>query len=258
MRYAVVLTAGFFTVGCAAQGTRPADTDAAARALTVKDYDTAISRADSALNRKPTGAALAETQYIKGRALEDKLAQNDAESKQNLQAARTAYIAALDAKPARPLEGLIRASLADVAYWQDDYNTAANQWIAAVPLLEDRDVAAWSLYRVAVSRQRLGQFIDADRVFAQVMKDFADSEPAQRAAEKTGKRNFVVQVATFAQPATADRCVRELQALRLPVQKQLDAQSRTVVTIGAFGRYTDAASARTKVVGTYPDAVVVP
>ena len=87
-----------------------------------------------------------------------------AEAQGRLQQARLAYIDALKVgTESRGLEGLIRASLADVAFWQEDYATAADQGRAAYPLLEDPTVRAMALYRSGLSYQRMGRFDDADR-----------------------------------------------------------------------------------------------
>ena len=91
------------TAGCApkssaadpAPPTQQAVLDAGFAALEAQPYNDALNKADEVLNGTPHGAASAEALYLKGRALEGKNASGELkadEVKQNLQAARAAYI----------------------------------------------------------------------------------------------------------------------------------------------------------------------
>lgn len=244
--------------GCAGPA-RVAELDEARDALATRNFDAAQSSAETYLARNPGGARVAEAQYLKGRALEDRPAATAQVARDNLQNARAAYIAALRAGPTDPtLEGLIRASLADVAYWQEDFVNAADQGLAAYPLLTDEPTRAWTLYRAAVSQQRAGQFDQADRTLALVQQNHPGSEPAQRAKARVGVRGFNVQVATFINPASADASVASLKKQGLVASKQPGAGNRIVVLVGPYPSYQQAAGARLRIAATYPDALIVP
>ena len=169
--------------------TQQAVLDAGFAALEAQQYNDALNKADEVLNSTPHGAASAEALYLKGRALEGKNASGELkadEVKKNLQDARAAYIKALDQVPKQPLDSYIRTSLANVAYFQDDYPTAISQWNAAYEKLDRDDLKAWALYRIGVSQQRMGQFTQADETFAAVQQFHPNSIPAQRCHEHVG------------------------------------------------------------------------
>src|SRR5436190_732216 len=100
---------------------------------------------------------------------------------------------ALEQLPRQPLESYIHASLGNVAYFQDDYQSAIGQLNAAYDKLDSDDIKAWALYRVGLSQQRLGQFAQADQTFTSVQQFHPNSVPAQRAREHQGARAFYVQ-----------------------------------------------------------------
>ncbi len=227
-------------------------------ALDARDYNEAIAKADEFLLSAPHGPGSAEALYLKGRSFEEKTAGDQAEAKANLQSARAAYIQALEQMPRQPLEAYIRASLANVAYFQDDYPTAISQWSAAYDKLDKDDLKAWALYRIGLSQQRLGQFAQADQTFVNVQQLHPNTVPAQRAREHQGARAFFVQLATFASPASATRAAAELQRQGVAASTAADSAGHSVLRIGPISSYTQAAYYKTRFAEQYPDAVVLP
>jgi len=227
-------------------------------ALDSKDYNEAIAKADEFLAGTPHGPGSAEALYLKGRSLEEKTAGDQSEAKANLQSARSAYIQALEQMPKQPLEAYIRASLANVAYFQDDYPTAISQWTAAYDKLDKDDLKAWALYRIGLSQQRLGQFAQADQTFANVQQFHPNTIPATRAREHQGARAFFVQLATFASPASATRAAAELQQKGVTASTAADSAGHSVLRIGPISSYSQAAYYKTRFAEQYPDAVVLP
>ena len=243
--------------GCESQP-KATELDRARDALVARDYSRAETGAQTYLARDPDGPRAAEAYYIQGRALEDAVAVNAQQARENLQAARNAYINALKAVTIdRALEGLIRASLADVAYWQDDFATSAEQGQAAYAMLEEPNAKAWTLYRTGVSQQRLGRFDDADKTLRMVQEYHLGSEPAQRAVARIGVRGFNIQVATFANAAAADTVVANLQKQGYASSKRLTG-SKTVIFAGPYKSWGQASNARARLLATYPDALIVP
>ena len=167
--------------GCASNKAAKDDLSAGYRSLEQQHYDQAIQQADAFLAKNPTAPGSAEALYLRGRAFEQKTAANPHESKTNLQAARSSYIEALNRRPRTDLETHIRTSLGNVSYFQDDYATALQQWQTALPRIGNADTRAWTLYRMGLAQQRLGQFLQADQTFAQVQKEHPGTLPAQRA-----------------------------------------------------------------------------
>src|SRR5688500_18707642 len=145
--------------GCAAKPDATDQLEQGYADLESRHYDAAIAKADAFLAANTTGGAgSAEALYLRGRALEQKGAANPHEARQNLQSARSAYVDALTREPSPELEGRIRASLANVAYFQDDYTAALNQWSTAYDKLDVPETRAWVLYRIGLCHQRLGKF----------------------------------------------------------------------------------------------------
>ena len=265
---AIVTIAANILIGCGGKADRAAEKPNPRRsqsvltagytALESQQYNDAIAKADEFLASTPHGPGSAEALYLKGRGFEGKTAGDASEAKANLQSARTAYIAALGQNPKPPLEAYIRTSLANVAYFQDDYQTAAVQGSAAYDKLDRPDVKAWTLYRVGLSQQRLGEFDQADRTFAAVQEQHGNTVPAQRAREHQGARAFYVQLATFASSTSADRAVADLRRQGVAANRVADSQGRSLLRIGPIASYSQAQYFRTRFLQQYPDALVVP
>ena len=76
------------------------------------------------------------------------------------------------AKSNAAVEGDIRASLCNVAFFQDDFAESIRQATAAMPLVTSPHVPKRLLFRKGVSQQRLGEFTDADLTFRQVEQHY--------------------------------------------------------------------------------------
>jgi len=245
--------------GCASDSDAKGQLDPGYADLESRNYDAAIEKADAFLAANASGGTgSAEALYLRGRALEQKVAANPHESRQNLQSARSAYVDALSRDPSPALEGRIRASLANVAYFQDDYATALDQWSAAYDKLDVPETRAWVLYRIGVSHQRLGHFKQADKTFAAVIKEYPSTLPAQRAKEHQGATGFVVQVGTFNSAAGADRATEAVRKQGVTPVRATDTQGRHLVRVGPLKTYAQAQSIKSKFVESYPDALIIP
>ncbi|HEX8342088.1 MAG TPA: SPOR domain-containing protein [Tepidisphaeraceae bacterium] len=251
-----MLVAALLIGGCAAN--QATDLDTARTALAAKDYDAAQSAAQAYLLREPGGPRAAEAHYLKGRAIEDRSSKTQPDALARLQAARGAYVAALAAKPAdKTLEGLIRASLADVAFWQEDYTTAAEQGLAGQGLVADEGMRAWVAYRVGVAQKRLGNFIDGDRTLAEVVRNFPGTVPAGYAEARLGMNAFYVHLGAFSVAGLADQTVAAVKAAGLAAATKA-AGNQTTVFAGPFKTYAEAKVARDKLGSRYASAQVLP
>jgi len=227
-------------------------------ALEAKEYQEAITRADEYLQQKPTGPGSAEALYLRGRGYEEKTAANPNEAAANLQAARAAYVDALKMGPPKLLEAYVRTSLANVAYFQDDFPVALQQWTNAYESLDRDDVRAWVLYRIGLSQQRLGQFDSADRTFGKVQQTFPDTTPAVRSREHVGLRAFYVQVGVYSSASSADKASARIRQAGAVPARFVDTRNRQVVRAGPFSSYADARAIRGRLLGAFPDAIIVP
>jgi TolA-binding protein len=247
--------------GCGGQ--QPAAQDkanlkAASQSIESQQFDQAIAQSDAYLAKIPHGPGSAEALYLKGRGYEGRVAQNNAQAQANLQSARAAYIQGLTQNPSAVLEPSIHTSLANVAYFQDDYTTALSQWTTAYPNLRDDSIRGWVLYRIGICQQRLGQFDRADQTFAQVQSKFPNSVPAQRAREHQGARNFQVQLATFASATSADNAAAKLRTQGVNPVRIMNPQGQQQLRIGPVPNYAQALALKNRFAGQYPDALVVP
>jgi tetratricopeptide (TPR) repeat protein len=241
----------------------PAALSQAFAAFEQKKYDVALAGAERVLTSNTDGRGAAEAHYLRGRVYEERAIQassagNMPAARGALQAAREAYNAAMLVRPAPLVEGNIRAGIANVAYFQDDYATAIGEGQAAFAKLADPAVKAWVLYRVGLSQQRFGNFAEADRTFAAVQQQFPGSEPARRAAAHQGARAFQVQVGTFATPGNATGTLNTLRSMGVIGTIATDASGRNVVRVGPAPNYEQAKAIRARVATKYPDAVIVP
>ncbi len=245
--------------GCVDQNSRQTLQNGYA-ALDAHQYDQAISEADAFLTKTPQGVGSADALYLKGRALEERAtSSSDApRAKQDLEAARMAYINALQQNPPRTLDGRIRAGIANVAYWQDDYQTAAQQWSAAYQNIDDPSTKSFILYRVGLAQQRMGEFSKADETFASVQQQFPGTDGAIRAKERQGARSYSVQLATYANSATADANIAQLRREGLNPTRSNDAQGHAVLAITSIPNYQQALQIKNRLAARYPNALIVP
>lgn len=227
-------------------------------ALEARQYDAAIAQADAYLQKVPAGIGSADAMYLKGRAIEQRPAADITESQANLKSAGNLYQQALGLKPAPRTEAYIRASLANVKFFQDDYNDALSQWSTAYEKITEPDVQAVVLYRIGICQQRLGRFTDADRTFAAVQQRYPKSSVAAAAKAHAGARQFWVQLATFKSTSGADKAVAELLKQGVTVQRSSDSQGRTVLRVGPLTTYDQARATKAKFTSTYADAMIVP
>ena len=254
----LVILVALVASGCASDRAARTDLGAVDQSLQQKRYDQAIQQSNAFLATNPTGAGAAEALYLRGLAFEQKIAADPQESKTNFQAARSSYIEALNRRPHNELETRIRTSLGNVAYFQDDYQTALNQWAAALPRIENADTRAWTIYRMGLCQQRLGQFQQADQTFAMVQQQHPGTLPAQRAQEHAGARSFFVQLVTFKTPASADRETAALRREGVEPTRVATAQGFQQLRVGPVNSYAQAQSLKTRFAERYPDAIIVP
>ena len=250
----ILTTAALIVAGCQADKNDPLVLGRGE--MMHRDYAAAQGHFDDYLKAHPAGPRTAEVYYLKGRAFEDPPSEDVNAFKAHFQQARLAYIDALKAgTDSRALEGLIRASLADVAFWQEDYTTAAQQGVDAYPLLDDKTTRAWCLFNSGRSLQRLGRFDDADRTLKAVVSYHAGTKPAELAKQTMGLRAFVVRV-PFGNPMAASGAAASLG--KQGYAATADAMMGPGVTVGPFTTYAEASATRGRLEAQYPTAAVVP
>ena len=231
---------------------------ASAGALKEQDYDQTIILANQALAENPTGPLAAEAYYMRGRGYELRPVTSQAQLQANLQAARSSYVEAMKRSPSKRLSTYISASLGKVAFYQDDFATAATQLKIAYDGLDDKDQKAAALYLLGKSKQRFGYFVQADLTFNMLIAEYAASPWAQKAKETRGTRSFYLQLAVFKNPASADAASKTVRQRGLPPVRLIDMQGRQLVRSGPFATYAQASQMRTKVLDAFPDATVIP
>jgi tetratricopeptide (TPR) repeat protein len=237
-----------FLSGCTPP--EPAYINQGTTALNANQPQEAISSAQAYLQIHPTGPDAAEAWYIIGRSDEMLPAQQDQ--------ARQAYQQALALHPTPAQQADIRAGLANVAFFQGDYATALQEWSTAYDGLTDHATRAWTLYRMGLCQQRLGQFAQADTTFHIVQHDYNDTPAAERAAQKTGYREFYVQVGVYENPKYAWANLNTLRQLGIGARIFRNVQGRHVLCAGPVSTYVQASSLRLRVAGKYSGAVIVP
>jgi tetratricopeptide (TPR) repeat protein len=232
--------------------------EAANQALQARQFDAAIADADDYLRGQPKGPQAAEAGYDKGQAFQRKDVNNLDERRRNLFEAKSAYTAALNARPSRELEGNIRLELSTVALFQDDFPACIEQAAKAGPLVDAPPAKAWLLYNTGVAQQRLSRFTDADQTFRQVSQKYPGTPQAAAAQQHIGQRLFYVQLATYASPSDADRATLSLRSTGQVVSRRSDVSGHTVLDIGPFSTYPNAQQQRDALLPSFPTAVIVP
>jgi len=163
--------------------------------------------------------------------------------------ARDVYRQALSQQPSPQLEARLHAGIANTSYWLDDYSTAIAEWNTAYPNLEDPAVKSFVLYRVGICQQRLGQFAQADQTFGTVQQQYPSTDAAKRARERLGAKGFTLQLATYANAASADAEIAKLQKQGMSPSRGKNAQGNTVVSIGPMANYAQAMDMKNRMAG---------
>lgn len=251
--------------GCAANNpnVNRQELNAGYQSLAAKDYEAAMARASEFLQRRPEGPGSAEALYLQGRvheqrAQDEATAGRDAESKADLQQAMSIYQRALQMSPPARVDALLRAGMANVAYFQEDYSTAMQKWAEAYDNIPQPDAKAWILYRIGLCQQRLGRFDQADNSFSIVRHDYPGTEPAQRAGSHYGARAFFVQVGAYGDATNADKTARALTQQGFKASKAIEPGGKQAVRVGPAGTYAEAKSLRERLLGSYPGALIEP
>lgn len=222
-------------------------------------YRNALDSADAQLRRTPSGSSAAEAWYLRGRTLEAWPAATPGAAAANLGGARQAYEMGLACNPEGQLRAYLRASLGNVAFFQDDYLKAEEMSRLAYADLRDQDTRAWTLYRVGLSRQRLGQFASADQIFNDVVREFPASLQARRAAENRGARAFYLRLGAFTSNISAERGADDLRRKGYRgISVWRDARGYYLLRLGPYGTYAQAKAGKAAVASRYPDAIVMP
>lgn len=258
---AMVMAALLMPGGCASGRSDPAgmqQLNAGYRALDSQQFDQAQSIADQYLRENPSGPSAAEALYLRGRALSEKTATSASQAQANWTAARQAYVDALQLHPSGQLEAYIRTSYGNAAYFQDDFVTAADQWTQAYRELDRPDLRAWVLYRLGKAQQRMGQFAVADRTFARVQQQFANTQQASLAKSAEGAREFYVQLATFNAADGAERAVQQARQYGMVPTVAVNPSGQHVVHLGPTKTYEQARTLLDRAVGVFSDAMIVP
>ena len=265
MRNITWLILGVLIAGCTSNNAQSRRAlNAGYQALEQNDYNGAMAVAEQFLREHPNGGpGTAEALYLEGRVYEQRATSEESggregQAKMDLQTARGTYVHALSL-PADPrVAALVHAGLANVAYFQEDYSTAAQEWSIAYPQIPQADAKAWMMYRIGVCQQRLGLFDQADRIFATVRRDFPQSVPAQRATSHIGARAFYVQVGAYLDSVNADKIALSLQSQGFRAAKAVGPGGRIEVRVGPAYNYADAKTLRSRLVSAYPAAIIEP
>jgi tetratricopeptide (TPR) repeat protein len=250
-----------FPAGCTPnQGTKGTLNDGYT-ALGANRLDQAQAAADKVLAAGETGKGAADALYLRGRVFEERARGAEGkpdEVRSQLNEARSNYVRALALRPETKLDASIRTQLANVAYFQEDFVTAAREWEAAYPNLASPNDKAWALYRTGLSRQRLGQFPQADAAFAAVQQQFPNTDPAKRAAQRQGARAFHVQVGTFTDAANATKLITALRAQGYSPLKSNDPAGKQIIAVGPVPTYEQAKSLQARLAAQYKDTMILP
>jgi tetratricopeptide (TPR) repeat protein len=159
--------------------------------------------------------------------------------------------------PDPALQARLRAQIGNVAYFQEDYPVALQQWTFAYQQLDNPNWKQWILYRIGICQQRLGRFTDADRTFAAVEAEYPGTEVAHRAQLRQGVHGFYVQVGAFADAGDAQKAAEVIGSLG-SIPEEVDQQGLKVVRTAGVPSYAQAAQLKNRLVGEYPDARVMP
>ena len=249
--------AGLMMAGaCADNSQQRQELNAGEDALRAQQYDRALRAADD-VSASGIAADAAEAHYLRGRSIEDRPKSDPAAAKVDLAEARRDYSLALGESPSPALQARLRGQLGNVAYFQEDYAVALQQWTIAYAQLDNPQWRQWVLYRIGICQQRLGRFADADHTFAVVQEEYPDTEVAQRARARQGVHGFYVQVGVFSDANDVQKAAYAVSSAG-SIAQGVDQRGLKVVRSAGLPSYSQAAALKGRLLGEYPDARVMP
>jgi tetratricopeptide (TPR) repeat protein len=255
----IVLGVAVLALAAGCQPSRPPALVDGYAALKASQFDRALTLADQQIAKTPSGPSAAEAFYLRGRALEQRPASTASESASRWAQARTAYQQCLAQSPPPQLRAYALASLGNVAFFQDDYATAAESFRQAYSNLDSSDSRAWALYRAGLSYQRLGRFADADRFFDEVVRRYPNTLQARRASENRGQRAFFIRLASFSSESRANQAAADLRRQGFSgISIVRDSRGTFLVRVGPYSSYNAAQSGRLQALSRFPDALIMP
>ncbi len=233
--------------------------DEASLAIEQRHYDQTLAAADRYLQQKPLGPNAAQALYLRGRAIEQRPKPDHTHADKDLRQAKIHYLKALEQSPSKTLQAYVHTSLGNVSYWLGDFANAAAYWKEAYHQLEHDPLRASVLYRIGVCQQRLGNWTDADATLRRVQREFPGTDPAQQAQKRQTHHAFYVQIATFANAASAQKLAQELRSQGFSVTVQDRSQPKlSVVLSGPAQTYAHAQAIRNRLISRFPDALILP
>jgi tetratricopeptide (TPR) repeat protein len=258
MDYRSIGTAGFLVLltACSDSSPQRQALTAGEQALQAQQYDRAQRDADWVV-ASGVAADAAEANYLRGEAIEQRPKPDPAAAKADLAQARQDYCTALGEKPDPALQARLHSQLGNVAYFQEDYAVALQQWTIAYHQLDQPVWKQWVLYRMGICQQRLGRFADADRTFELVQGEYPGTEVARRAQARQGVHGFYVQVGAFTDAGDAQKAAYTIGAVG-SIPEETDQRGLKVVRTAGVPSYAQAAALKNRLATQYPDAAIMP
>jgi tetratricopeptide (TPR) repeat protein len=252
-----------FLTGCAAHDNNVKTLRQGYDALAIQQYSTAMDDANAVLAANADGTLPAEAHYLRGRVFEETAMATPPSSAQaaDLQNARDEYREAISLPHGTDLDGDARAGAAMVAFAQEDYETALQQWKGAYAELKKPEDRIRTLYRMGQAEQRLGQWVLADQYFQQVQQLAPGTEVAANARAHQGFRAFYVQIVASVSSSQATALQKQLNASGVAAQIAPGPTSATghlSVRSGPMQTYSQAKSLRDRLLSKYPNALILP
>jgi TolA-binding protein len=251
----VILPLLFFLVGCESFG--PAEREAlvqASNAYARGDAQAASAKLDRLIKDFGRAPEVAEAHYLRG-LCRMKMSQAPGAARDFEDAIRTSR--------REDLTALARASLASIAFQNGDWSRAADLYAQSVRHLPDQPPTDQILYNAGVSLQRVGRWREAAFQFSRIVDKFPGRPLAADARRMLGWRHeyFTIQLAAFANPASATTAVEQFRARGLDAVQENQARDGGALWVIMTGRYTthaEASTALARVRQVEPGAFIIP
>ncbi len=119
----------------------------------------------------------------------------------------------------------------------------------------------WVLYRLGLSAQKTGRWVEARKYFARLMREYPNSQAAELAHRRISYEFFTIQAGAFSKHYGARKRFEQLKANGLPARIENQVVSGKRLQVVFVGRYKKSYQAREelkKVRSIVPDARIVP
>jgi tetratricopeptide (TPR) repeat protein len=177
--------------------------------------------------------------------------------------AKKDFLKAVDKTWREDLPRYVKVALGNLAFEAENYDEAINYYRSALPDRPTKSPFDQAMFRLGVSLQRVGEWDEADDVFARLLYLFKGTPSAGtiRRFDLIGRDCYIIQVGAFGDSSNARKQTSRLRAAKINTSRKNKFEHGQRLIINYVGEFDDYSQAKKKlgvVKRHVSDAFIVP